>query len=269
MIIIPEAKSNCHLKMLWRKMDSNILEQISSLKVDVRSMKDEFLNMKDVIIKRLQEENALLRSRCSKLEDKVVSLESSVNQVEQYGRRNNIVISGIPDDVADDDLEDAVTSIMEDVDVIVQNGDIEACHRIGKSDQKTSSKKTIVRFINRKYCKKALVNRKKLININSEMKYNFSRNNKIFINENLTRANESIAFCGRKLKRNSKIHSCFTRDGIVFIKKTEKSKAFKVHHMNDFMMLFRGLIFSMMMGLRSTMMLHPMLVVNPHVHLSN
>ena len=29
-------------------------------------MKDEFLNMKDVIVKRLQEENELLRSRCSK-----------------------------------------------------------------------------------------------------------------------------------------------------------------------------------------------------------
>ena len=144
------------------EMESNILEQISSLKVDVRSMKDKFLNMKDVIIKCLQDENTLLRSRCSKLEDKVVSLESSVNQVEQYGRRNNIVISGIPDDVADDDLENAVTSIMEDVDVIVQNGDIEVCHRIGKSDQKTSSKKTIVRFINGKYCKKALVNSKNL-----------------------------------------------------------------------------------------------------------
>ena len=140
-------------KHLWfedamEKMESNILEQIWSLKVDVRSMKDEFLNM----IKHLQDENALLRSRCSKLEDKVVSLESLVNQVEQYGRRNNIVISGIPDDVADDDLED--------VDVIVQNGDIQACHRIGKSDQKTSSKKAIVRFINHKYCKKALLNRK-------------------------------------------------------------------------------------------------------------
>ena len=65
--------------------------------------------MKDVIIKCLQDENALLRSICSKVEDKVVSLESSVNQVEWYGRRNNIVISGVPDDVADD-LEDAVTS---------------------------------------------------------------------------------------------------------------------------------------------------------------
>ena len=107
------------------KMESNILEQISSLKVDVRSMKDKFLNMNNVIIKCLQDENALLRSRCSKLEDKVDSLESSVIQAEQYGRRNNIVIiSGIPDDIADDDSEDAVTSITEDVDVIVQNGDI-------------------------------------------------------------------------------------------------------------------------------------------------
>ena len=47
-----------------------------------------------------------------------------MNHVEQYGRRNNKAIFGIPDDVADDELEDAVTSIMEDVDVIVQNGDI-------------------------------------------------------------------------------------------------------------------------------------------------
>ena len=226
------SKKHLLLEDAMEKMESNILEQILSFKVNVRSMKDEFLNMKGVIIKRFQDENALLRSGCSKLQDKIISLESSVNQVQQYGRRNNIVISGIPDDVADDDPEDAVTSIMEDVDVIVKNSDIEACHRIGKSDQKTTSKKTIVRFINPKYCKKVLVNRKKLINIDSEMKYNFSRNNKIFINENLTRANESIAFCGRKIKRNSKIHSCFTRDGIVVIKKTEKSKAFKVHHIN-------------------------------------
>ena len=143
-------------------MENNIIDQISSLKADVNSMKDEFLNTKDVIIKHLQDENELLKARCSKLEDKVVSLETSVNQVEQYGRRNNIVIPGIPDDSDDDELEDAVTSIMQDVEVVVQSGDIETCHRIGKSDQKTSSKKTIVRFINCKYCKKALINRKKL-----------------------------------------------------------------------------------------------------------
>ena len=61
---------------------------------------------------------------------------------------------------------------MEDVDVIIQNGDIEACQRIGKSDKKSSSEIAIVRFFNCKYCKKALIKRRKLININSEMKYN-------------------------------------------------------------------------------------------------
>ena len=43
---------------------------------------------------------------------------------------------------------------------------IEACHRIGKS--KENSRKTIVRFINRKYCEYALVNGKKLKSFNSD-----------------------------------------------------------------------------------------------------
>ena len=73
---------------------------------------------------------------------------------------------------------------------------------LGNLTKKLPAKKTIVRFINRKYYK-ALANRKNLINIISEMKYNFSPNNKISIDKNLTHANESIAFCGRNLKRNS------------------------------------------------------------------
>ena len=120
------------------------------------------------------------------------------------------VISGIPDYVADDQLEDAVISIMFKM-VILK--DVTRFENLTKT---FPAKKTIVKFINRKFCKKALVNRKNLININSEMKYNFSRNNKTFIKENLTRANESIAFCDRKLQRNGKIHACITRDEIVF-----------------------------------------------------
>ena len=85
------SKKHLSFEDAMEKMESNILEQISSLNIDVRSMKDEFLNMKD-IIKHLQDENALLRSRCSKLEDKVVSLKSSVNQVAKYRRRNNSYI---------------------------------------------------------------------------------------------------------------------------------------------------------------------------------
>ena len=115
------------------------------------------INLKDVIIKRLQEKNELLRAKCNKLENKVVSLEWSLVQVAQYSRRSNFVISGIPDDISDNDLESIVFNIMKDFDVDINSTDIEACHRIGKSDRRAASKKTIVCFINRKYCKKALL----------------------------------------------------------------------------------------------------------------
>lgn len=55
-------------------------------------------------------------------------MESSANQVEQYGKTINIVLSGI---LTDDKLEDAVSAIQADVDVNNQNDDIEACRGIG------------------------------------------------------------------------------------------------------------------------------------------
>ena len=64
-----------------------------------------------------------------------------MNEVEQYGRRNKIVISGIPDDVADDELEDAVTFIMKDVDVIFKMVILKHFTGLGNLIKKLSAKK--------------------------------------------------------------------------------------------------------------------------------
>ena len=71
--------------------------------------------------------------------------------LEQYDRRNNIEVSGIPDSVGDNNLEEKVISVFANVGIDVKFNNIEACHRIGKS--RNSSKKTIVRFTNRKFAK--------------------------------------------------------------------------------------------------------------------
>ena len=54
-----------------------------------------------------------------------------------------MVITGISDDIVDDKSEDTVTLIMEDVDVIVQNGDIEACYRMKNLTKKLPVKKLL------------------------------------------------------------------------------------------------------------------------------
>ena len=185
----------------------------------------------------MQDKNATLREQCCKLEERLVAFESSTNSLEQYGRRNNIVISGNPVSADINHLEESVTKNLSDIDVKVTSNDIEACHRIGKKNYRINSTKTIIGFVNRKHTKKALYNKKKLSQ--NHKNYSFSTNNNpFFISENLTRMNESLAYQGRKVKRNNLVNACYTRDGIVTIKINDCSKAMNVYHMNDLLDLF-------------------------------
>ena len=112
--------------------------------------------------------------------------------------------------------------------------DIETCHRIGKS--KRNSKKTIVHFINRKHCKCALVNRKKLKSFNSE---NIGLPNvKLYFNENLTEYNNTLAFYGCKLKHAGLINITYTLNGTVHILQTVGERPIKVFHLSKLLELY-------------------------------
>ena len=97
--------------------------------------------------------------KCIKLEN-TVSIESSVDALQHYVRRNNI-FSGIPGHVSERDLEEAVISVLSDIKVIVFANDVEDVTEQG--NQIGANKKKTVPFVNRK-CKKALLNRKKMQN---------------------------------------------------------------------------------------------------------
>ena len=67
-----------------------------------------------------------------------------------------------------------------------------------------NSRRIIVQFTNRKFAKKALLNRSKLRKIPST-----SPNYNIFVNENLTLRKSEVAFLCRKLKRADHIEKTF------------------------------------------------------------
>ena len=194
------------------------------------SLDAEMLTLKDVIIKNLQIENERLRKKVDDLENKVETIEKDYNSLEQYGRRNNIEISGIPDSVSDQNLKKEVIEILKEINIDVNENDIEACHPMGFA--KNNSKKTIVRFLNRKYAKKALISRKSLRN-------NTLRKN-IFINENLTVRNNKIAYISRKLKRSGEVEKAYTKDGITHVSSPNinRGKIIKIFHINELYSLF-------------------------------
>ena len=113
-------------------------------------IKDEIINLKEVMIRNLQNENKILNNEVNQLQEKIISLESKSNSIEQYGRRNNREVNEILNSIFDDSLESTVINVLSKAkNVHVTAGHIESCHRIGKS--KENSKKTVVRFINRKH----------------------------------------------------------------------------------------------------------------------
>ena len=60
------------------------------------------------------------------------------------------------------------------------------------------------------------------------------------LNLNLTFKNETLAFHGRKLKCEGHIFSIYTRNGVVFIKKSERSKPMKIPSLKTFYDQFPG-----------------------------
>ena len=217
-------------------MSQDSLDKIEkSIVQSINSLKDEIINLKYIVIKNLQHENARLKVKCEKLEKRVAILESNHNDLAQYGRRNNVAFSHIPEKVTNNNLEKTVISVLSDIDVQVKPRDIEASHGVDKRTSKTQ--KTIAEFVNRKNCEKILANKKKLLKLNNE-KHNFHVGTNIFVNENLTPMNDTITYNCRKLNRIDLIQACYTRNGIIYIKENETSRLIKVFHLVKLFSLF-------------------------------
>ena len=83
------------------------------------------------MIKQFKDENEGLRAKCGTLENKVVTLEQNLNFLGQFGRRNSLVLSGIPQSISDNQLENTVSSILWDIVVSMKSEEIEVCHPFG------------------------------------------------------------------------------------------------------------------------------------------
>ena len=173
-------------------------------------LSNEIISAKDDIIVQLQKENHLLKEEVESINRTLVTkaeeitalkddiihlkvssvpkkeyhdLERDVGELQQYIRRNNIEICGIPDDVDNSTLEDTVIKIAKAVDIRLQKSDIEACHRLFRKKNQPGPKKTIVRFTNRKNCELLLRSNKRFANTATQEKAGM--NNRIYINSNL------------------------------------------------------------------------------------
>ena len=99
-----------------------------------------------------------MKNKIETLEHNIINIEKELHANNQYNRRNNIEIDGIPESVQDEVMEETAITILNEIGVDVTSKAIEACHRL---PAKNGKKSTILKFVNRKHCEAAMRNKKK------------------------------------------------------------------------------------------------------------
>ena len=177
-----------------------IVDLSNTLKSEFKKMLDEGISaLKDSIIEGLKASNDELKRKVKQLEEKAdrlekgddnknIKMEKDFQAALQYDRLNSIVVSGIPQNISDELLENKAINILYTVNTTkINHRDIEACHRLGRE------KETLIKFVNRKDAEQSIENRTKLANFN-RVEPGFDPNVPIYINQHLTSFISKLAF---------------------------------------------------------------------------
>lgn len=177
--------------------------------------------------------------------DKEISLlERRVNELEQYTRMDDVIVSGLnikhrsyaraavrtggrggEDDTMGEinSLEQQVLQFFTSKDIDIDSSAISACHVLPRKDNKAKPA-IIIRFVNRKNKNGLLRQAKKF------------RGTDVYLNENLTKKNSDIARQARALRKQSKIQGTWTRNCKVWIKLNgtpEEAKVIMIRELAD------------------------------------
>ena len=138
-----------------------LFNQISKLSENV----DRLVTAND----KLNSELLIVRNVSQNLQNRIINLEKQQFKSEQYNRCNNSEISGISNEVSDQNLKEIVIGICKDYKIEVNSLDIEGCHGLPLGRNAISTNKSVnVKFVNRKHSE-AILQRKKDIIKKSKM----------------------------------------------------------------------------------------------------
>ena len=162
LVVNNEMLKELFLNILERLDKSEILNEAIIGKINDANKAIDDINIKYALAVK---NNSVFKNEYDELHDKIFDMDCRIIQNEQYSRRESIVISGIPENVTQKDLEPIVLNIFHAIGLNnVSSYEITACHRLNKRKSDKYPARTIVRFTNRKAVDYCLNNKKMLIN---------------------------------------------------------------------------------------------------------
>ena len=185
---------------------------------EVEKLKGDFIKQNQYVASlelKLEYEKKASKQQRSDIQE----LQESLDELEQYSRKNSVEIHGIPEDIGIS-TDEVVCKVASAVGVQIAQENIEISHRLYR---KKGTKPIIAKFPNHKDKAKLYKARVQLKNLTlSALFPNYSATGiagqRIFINENLTRYRSDMMKLAIEKRKDGKILSTWSLDGKIFIK---------------------------------------------------
>lgn len=218
-----------------------VLEYLKD-RIDGVSTSIEFINAKfeehkneltgvKVECERLRSENKELKEMVADLKNQANGAKSRIEESEQYSRRNNIEVIGIPE-TPNEDPNLIVKKIGEVIGIPIEERDLDDCHRV--PTQRQGPKPLIIRFVSRKLRNKVITKSKeKRLKSKDLVPGPGNADRPIFFNDHLIMERKKVLSEVKARQAELRIKFVWTHHGTIFARKAEGSQAYKIHDAVD------------------------------------
>lgn len=176
-------------------------------------------------IEELKRENSTLKC-------KVDDLEARVEDLESYSRRNCLEIQGIPEE-DDENVVEIIKNVGKALKMTIQDQMIDACHRIGRRNDKERPRGIIVKFVRR-------MDKEQLMNQRKEKKRDFTTRHlnlpmdlPIYLNDSLSPTKRKLLARTRQIRREKGYKYLWLRNGHILLRKEEGTSVVEVRTQAD------------------------------------
>ena len=212
----------------------HILTKLEVLEEQLNLEKENFKIMKNEYNSKLKKLKNSLYDEMEYIYDDIYEMDVRLVHVEQYSRRESVVISGIPDSVSQRDLEPTVLDILRRIGLDrISSFEISACHRLFKDRNDKYPARTIIKFTNRKLAEFCLYHREKLIEVSRNVNLNLR------FYESLCKTNEKILKLCKRLYVYEFLEEYYVANGSIRIKTFDHYKHIKIKHPEQLLEKFK------------------------------
>ena len=210
---------------------NEIKEGQAGILKSVAYLSEKFEEMK-VTTQKLERENDDLDKKNKALQKQVDALSQNVLDLDQYHRRVNLEISGVPER-KDEEPEKIALQVAQVISSTVKADDIDIAHRIGKQKEGNRRPRPIIIRFNNRRARNAVYDERRKLKDFTIKDLGFQGRDRIYINENLISTTRELLGEVNKARRDAGYEFLWTYHGRIYVKKNETAFPLIIHGKED------------------------------------